>query len=117
MAVGGSGLGSEMTRNNIEFSSAVSAHSSPRLQRLASDPSNRHPLGNSRCGIDLNMPNKKAPGTWPGASIQGGFTSGRRRDQRPLPSHEGWNTGAERAVFGDRTLVLHAALQPPPKHG
>jgi glutamate/tyrosine decarboxylase-like PLP-dependent enzyme len=29
---------------------------------------------------------RKAPGYSPGASIQGGFTSGRRRDQRPLSS-------------------------------
>ena len=43
---------------------------------------------------------ESAPGYSPGASIQGGFTSGRRRGQWPPSSDLRWNSGGGAAVTG-----------------
>jgi hypothetical protein len=51
---------------------------------------------------------ERCPRDDPGASIQGGFTSGRRRGQRPPSGREGRNTGGRAAVFSDYTLISAA---------
>jgi hypothetical protein len=48
---------------------------------------------------------ESAPGYSPGASIQGGFTSGRRRGQRPPSSDWRWNSGGSAAVTDVLRLI------------
>ena len=51
---------------------------------------------------------EKCPREDPGASIQGGFTSGRRRGQRPPSGHKDRNTGGRAAVTNKCTLISGA---------
>jgi hypothetical protein len=55
---------------------------------------------------------RSAPGCSPRASFQGGFTSRRRRGQRPLSSDWRWNSGGSAAVTGERCLVPHLRREP-----
>jgi hypothetical protein len=51
-----------------------------------------------RDNADRELLQRKSPRQAPGASKQGGFTSGRRRGQWPPSGREGRNTGGEPAV-------------------
>ena len=55
---------------------------------------------------------QSAPGCSPGASIQGGFTSGRRRSQRPLSSDWRWNSGGNAAVTRETRFISHLRREP-----